>query len=523
MGADSALLGGDEPRRTSQKKKLALIGIIALVIAIVIIGVSLAIYYKTEDGKKVDISKSLLVTNIMGHLTTLNGLATSAGNGSRSVAHAYNASAQYVMDTLKKAGDFCDIQTQFFDVPLYVELAPPTLAQTTPLNVNYVLGRDFSGTRYGGNGTYDISAPVVTAANYGCNPEDFQGDFANSIVVVFDGVCTQYQKALNVQQAGGLAILIVNGKGNALANWRVRSVGWSSSDPLVQIPVLGITYSLGLTLREQNNTMLHITTSTEVTIVPTFNVLCLTKHGSSESILVMGSHLDSVPEGPGINDNGSGSSTVLEVALEVERSKMELKNKILFAWWGAEEIGLLGSRYFVNQIVAQSQPGHTLPPFSQTDYLPSLNYNNTLLNLNFDMLGSPNYVRQVYNSSQQTPRVNDASFRIQKLFEEFFSAQQTNYTIVPMSGGSDFFPFIENGIPAGALATGAGAIKTVTERDVYGGLANAPLDPCYHLYCDTTANIAQDVLQDMSKAAAYVVQKLAAEHNLHEFLYGTKE
>jgi len=173
-------------------------------------------------------------------------------------------------------------------------------------------------------------------------------------------------------------------------------------------------------------------------------------------------------------------------------------------------------------LLAQSQPGHTIPPFSQTDYLPTLHANNTLLNLNFDMLGSPNYVRQVYNSSAQTPRVNDASFRIQQLFEDYFNSSKIVYEIVPMSGGSDYLPFIENGWPAGALATGAGAIKTVAERDTFGGLANAPLDPCYHLICDTIANIAQDVLQDMSKGAAYVLQKLATNSNLREFLFGTK-
>eukprot|EP00026_Physarum_polycephalum_P006730 Phypoly_transcript_06781.p1 GENE.Phypoly_transcript_06781~~Phypoly_transcript_06781.p1 ORF type:complete len:574 (+),score=91.52 Phypoly_transcript_06781:50-1723(+) len=519
---DTSLLGGPASHSASRRKKVVLIVGAALVVSMIIIGVSIAIYYKTEDAKNVSLADSLEVQNVMGHLTQLLAIAYSAGNGSRSVVDAYNASAHYVIDTLSKTGDFCNIQTQYFNVPIYEELSSPTLTQTAPFNISYVLGRDFSGTRYGGNGTYDLSATAIVAANNGCNLTDFQGNFTGNFAVVFDGACTQYQKALNAEQVGAIAILIVNNKGNPLANWRVRSVTWNDTTQLVQIPVLGITYSLGLTLQEQAGTSLRLSTNTTVYVANTFNVFCLTKHGSADEIIVMGAHLDSVPEGPGINDNGSGSSTILEVALEMERRRLAFKSKILFAWWGAEEIGLLGSRYFVNQMITQGQEGHPTPPFSQTDYLPTLTANNTLLNLNFDMLGSPNYVRQVQNSTAQTPRVNDASYRIEQLFEEFFATRRTSYEITPMVSGSDFVPFIENGWPAGALATGAGAIKTVAERDVYGGLANAPLDPCYHLSCDTTANIAQDVLQDMSKAAAYVVQKLAEQNNLRNFLYGVK-
>lgn len=85
----------------------------------------------------------------------------------------------------------------------------------------------------------------------------------------------------------------------------------------------------------------------------------------------------------------------LEVALEAASKKMELKSKVLFAWWGAEEIGLLGSRYFVNQLLLQSAAGASAP-FNQQNFLPALNTSNIKIGLNYDMLGSPNYVRYVY-------------------------------------------------------------------------------------------------------------------------------
>jgi len=505
---------------TSTRRKILIIVAIVLVASVVVAGIALSIYYRTTDNVEVDIAKSLQVENILGHLTTLNSLADTVGHGSRSVVDAYNASAEYVVSQLEEA-DFCDVQRQYFQVPIYVQLAPPTLMQTYPYNISYVLGRDFSGTRYGGNGNYSFEAEAVVADNLGCTAIDFSTkNFTDRIAVVFDGNCTQYQKALNAELASAKAILIVNAKGNALANWRVRSIQWNDSTPLVQIPVFSLTYSLGLTFLAQETT-LHITAATRTTIEETYNVLCLTKKGSPESILVMGAHLDSVPEGPGINDNGSGSSSVLEVALEIARTDMEITNKILFAWWGAEEIGLMGSRYFVNQILLQSQPNGSTP-FDQVDFLPSLSDNNTLLGLNFDMLGSPNYVRYVYTSAPTaTPIVNAASFKIQEFFEEYFNQSELAYQLTPMGGGSDYLPFVENGIPAGALATGAGSLKTVNEREIFGGFANAAYDPCYHLSCDTTSNIDEGVLEDMAKGAAYVVQKLAQLDGLLAYLYDT--
>jgi len=296
----------------------------------------------------------------------------------------------------------------------------------------------------------------------------------------------------------------VNSPGAALNNWRVRSLGWSSSDPLIQVPVLGVTYSLGNFLRAQQGTTMHITTNTIVTIEQTFNVLCLTKQGNGESIVVVGAHLDGVPEGPGINDNGSGSASVLEIATEVHLSKLQFENKILFAWWGAEEIGLLGSRYFVSQLATPGNP---------------YNFNNTILNINFDMLASPNYIRYVHNAASiQNPIAKSKSGNIQSLFEEYLTTKGLLFDMSDMTGGSDYFSFVEVGIPAGGLATGAGSTKSERSRSRYGGFANAALDPCYHLLCDSIDNINTVVLNDMSKAAAYVVQKLSQQNNLEAYL-----
>ncbi len=84
--------------------------------------------------------------------------------------------------------------------------------------------------------------------------------------------------------------------------------------------------------------------------------------------------------GPGINDNGSGSSTILEIAEQLAALKYtnKLQRQVRFAFWGAEELNLLGSQHYVDSL---------------TDAQRAKIY----ANLNFDMVGSPNYVRFVYD------------------------------------------------------------------------------------------------------------------------------
>jgi len=210
--------------------------------------------------------------------------------------------------------------------------------------------------------------------------------------------------------------------------------------------------------------------------------------------------LDSVPEGPGINDNGSGSATVLEMAIQWASRGFTTENQIQFSWWGAEEIGLLGYRYFVN-VTQTNSPDQ---------------WNNIALALNFDMLGSPNYILAAFDGVAAIAA--NASVRISNIFVEYFQQQNVTYALIPLSGGSDYVPFMEAGKPVGGLAAGASDIKTDAQRTLYGGTANAALDPCYHLACDTVNNINIDGLKLFSQAAAYTLQQLAQKQDLKGYL-----
>jgi Zn-dependent M28 family amino/carboxypeptidase len=258
--------------------------------------------------------------------------------------------------------------------------------------------------------------------------------------------------------------------------------------------VLSASFALGDELRNgvlngPTGVTVRIKTDTVAENRTAYNVLAETSGGDPNHTIVIGAHLDSVSRGPGINDNGSGSATILEVAEVFAAQGREARNKLRFAWWGAEEEGLLGSTFYVNSL---SQ--------AEKDKIE--------LNLNFDMIGSPNFVRFVYdgNNSAGGGAVGPAgSGAIEQLFLDYFASQGLAAAPTPFNGRSDYGPFIAAGIPAGGLFTGAEDVKTAAQAAIYGGTAGAPYDPCYHLACDTYANNNNTALDQMSDAVAHAV------------------
>jgi Zn-dependent M28 family amino/carboxypeptidase len=239
-------------------------------------------------------------------------------------------------------------------------------------------------------------------------------------------------------------------------------------------------------------TTVSITTHTESETRPTWNVigdLAAKDPRKAGKTVVVGAHLDSVVEGPGINDNGSGSATILEIAEEMAAAKAPA-NPVRFAFWGAEESGLLGSEHYVASLSA--------------DELGKIG-----LNLNFDMLASPNFVRFVYDGDGSlTPEDPDdggpaGSADIEQTFLRYFASQGLETDPTPFDGRSDYGPFIEAGIPAGGLFSGAEGIKTAEQAATYGGVAGEPYDRCYHQSCDTISNINWIGLDQLADGAAH--------------------
>lgn len=195
----------------------------------------------------------------------------------------------------------------------------------------------------------------------------------------------------------------------------------------------------------------------------TFNIIADTLAGPVAPVVVVGAHLDSVPAGPGINDDGTGTATLLALArIVAETSAVNLDSsaRLRLAWWGAEELGMLGSNHYVNDL-RKNHP----------DQLAHI-----ALNINLDTLGSPNFFRGIHNGSTAPEDVRHGSALIQALFEEHFQRQGLPFIATKFAYRSDYAAFIDRGIPVGGVFTGAEAIKTMKQRTVFGGLANTAYD-----------------------------------------------
>ncbi|MFD9143317.1 M28 family metallopeptidase [[Kitasatospora] papulosa] len=213
-----------------------------------------------------------------------------------------------------------------------------------------------------------------------------------------------------------------------------------------------------------------------------YNLIADWPGGDPNQVLMAGSHLDSVTSGAGINDNGSGSAAVLETALAVSRAHLAPDKHLRFAWWGAEELGLVGSKYYVNNLAT-------------TERSKLAGY------LNFDMIGSPNPGYFVYDDDPV----------IEQTFKDYYAGLSIPTEIETEGDGrSDHAPFKNVGVPVGGLFSGADYTKTSAQAQKWGGTAGQAFDRCYHASCDTTANINDTALDRNSDAVAHAIWTLSA-------------
>jgi Zn-dependent M28 family amino/carboxypeptidase len=441
---------------------------------------------------------AVTAAGVMRHEQALQGIANANGGTRASGTPGYDASAQYVFDRLVAAGYSPFFQE--FTFPFFEELSPAVLQQVTPNSATY----ETDTFTYSGSG--DVTAPATfvdvqippgptpSSSTSGCQASDFAGFPAGNIAVVQRGTCNFAVKAANAQAAGAVAVVIFNegqpGRTDLLTTGTLGSPDFS-------IPVVSASFAVGEELYSLRNSglTLHVAADTVSEVRTTVNVIAETGAGRDDNVVVVGAHLDSVAEGPGINDNGSGSSTILEVAIQM--AKVKPRNTVRFIWFGAEELGLLGSEYYVSQLSAAE-------------------VGDIAVMLNFDMVGSPNFVRFVYDGDNSAFPVGPGSAAgppgsgyVERLFTTYFASVGLASEPTEFSGRSDYGPFIEAGIPAGGLFTGAEGIKTPQQAAIYGGTAGAPYDPCYHQACDTLANVNTTVVDQMADAVAYAVLTLA--------------
>jgi len=450
-----------------------------------------------DDINTRKLRNAVTANGIMAHERVFQRIANENGGTRAAGTAGHDASAAYVARTLRKAG--YQVRLQPFEFPFFQELGPSELEQVEPNPTDY----ESATFVYSGSGevignlvpTNDvlIPPPDQPGSTSGCEASDFEpaSPTEPEVALIQRGTCNFGVKAANARAAGYDAVIIFN-EGQP---GRTEVVSGTLGAPEA-LPTVGASFDTGAELyalaQGNEGVTVRVATSTYSEIRTTSNVLATTPGGNPDKVVVVGAHLDSVIEGPGINDNGSGSAAILEVAEEMARLGIEPRQKMRFAFWSAEELNLLGSAHYVNN-------------------LSDRELGTIYANLNFDMIGSPNYVRFVYDGdgSDSDPAGPPGSAQIEDIFNGYFESQGLASDPTPFSGRSDYGPFIAVGIPAGGLFTGAEGIKTPEQAEVYGGTAGVAYDHCYHQACDTISNVNTQALGEMGDAVAHSVMVMA--------------
>jgi len=468
--------------------QVSLAGLLLLLVGVLQAAAAVPCDVRVNDNPR-KLLECVAVEGVRAHQAALQAIADANGGIRTSGTPGYDASVDYVVDQMEAAGYRVTVQP--FDYLAFIRLGPSTLEQTAPGAVTYVEGVDYALMDQTDAG--DVTATVTPVdlqlflgnnSTSGCEAGDFVGFPAGNIALMQRGTCTFQLKAENAAAAGAVGAIVFN-QGNTEGR-KALFVGTLTAAYTGGIPVFSAPYDRGVEWAGTAGLVLHMFADTFRGQATTYNVLAETTSGNPNNVVMAGAHLDSVDTGPGIQDNGSGSAALIEIARQL--AKVKPRNMVRFAWWGAEEAGLVGSTFYVNSL--------------SPDELPRI-----ALYLNFDMIGSPNFVRFVYDGdNSDTAGTNPpGSGVLEQLFLDYFNARGLPIEPTEIGSRSDHAAFRDAGIPIGGLFTGAEGIKTPAQVAVYGGTAGIQYDPCYHQACDTFDNISLVALDQNSDAAAFAI------------------
>jgi Zn-dependent M28 family amino/carboxypeptidase len=420
----------------------------------------------------------------------------------------HEASVEYVVEVMEAAG--YEVTLQPFEADIFFEQGPAAFERVSPDPVVYPRYDGVTGVWYtadfSGDGDVTAEAAVVdfvepttqaSLSSAGCEATDYDGiDVTGMVVLLQRGTCDFGLKA-EIADAEGAAAVVLFNEGTIGAADRNDVLIPTLSGYDVTIPVIGTDYATGRALVDliAAGTTVTLRVSVDGFInedVITYNVIADSPGGRTDRTVVVGGHLDSVYEGPGINDDGSGVSMMLETAQEMDELGIEPRNHVRFIFFSGEEQGLLGSEYYVSQLTAGE-------------------LRDISVMLDYDMLASGNYARFVYDGDGSDHDVAgpNGSGSVERVFADYFDSQGLAFETIPFDGRSDYDAFTTAGIPAGGIFAGAEVEKQPYQVALYGGTAGLAFDPCYHQLCDTLDNISEQGLDELSDAAVHAIATFA--------------
>jgi hypothetical protein len=427
----------------------------------------------------------------------------------------YLQSALYVKSVMEAAG--YDVAIQPYTIDYFAYQGVPSMSEVAPTAHDYTLVSDWNPGRSSGATTAvlqpagGIVIPSPGGSTSGCSGSDYSGFVAGHIALVQRGTCTFQQKVDTAQAAGASGVVIFN-EGNTPGRTGVFN---GSLTDVPTIPVAFTSFAIGQDLYNQYQQAVQNSTTPPTMSLNVhgihdpnredYNVIAESKGGDPDHVLVVDAHLDAI-YGAGMLDNASGSATILDIAQKMKNVKP--RNKLRFIWFGGEEIGLVGSRYYVNNL--------------SPDDLGRIRYD-----LDADVTATPNYSIGVLDpaavdffgrtvSTQFPEQIYEPSKVARDQMVKYFDSTGRNH-IFFSPVGTDAFTFNAAGVPASGLLTGQDCCKTQEEVDLFGGFTgnyegNIPstdggcVDNPFR-WCDNLDNNDKDVMTFMSKAfAASTVQ-----------------
>src|SRR6266576_5109599 len=432
----------------------------------------------------------------------------------------YMASVDYVAARMRAAG--YDVTIQPYKFLYYAYLGTPTFREVSPTAHIYTLNGDWGPGQSTGTANAAIQPvggiimppdPNGSTSTSGCTSADFAGFTVGRIALIQRGGCNFGVKVLNAKDAGATGVIIFNEGNPGRTDLLIGSMVDAAGNPFVPtIPVAFTAFAGGSALLDQYRTgpapVMNITINAIVDANrDDWNVVAESKGGDKNHVVVVDAHLDAI-YGAGMLDNASGSATILDVAEKMKN--VQPLNKLRFIWFGGEELGLLGSAYYVNNL-SSSQASH-------------IGYD-----LDADVTATPNYTIGVLDpagpdlfsgvvTSTFPNRVYKASTIARDQAITYFNSIGLNHELFSPVG-TDAFSFNAVGIPASGLLTGQDCCKNQHEVDLFGGYlgnfeGNIPsfdggcVDNAF-LWCDNLSNNDPNVLTFMTKAFASMTVQMA--------------
>ena len=441
------------------------------------------------------------------HLAALQALAVPfevGGAPTRATGtDGHRNSVAYVVERLRAAG--YQPQVQPFEADIFVEESAAFARNGVAYprydgeaGVWYTADFSGDGDRTAPITVVDFVEPTATAStsSAGCETSDFTGFPAGNIALIQRGTCDFGLKVENAKAAGAVGVILFNEGTIGQPDRQDVLIPTLAGYDATGVPVVGTDYATGRAL-------VDLAAAGPVTVrvkvdgfinedVLTNNVIAETPGGRADRTVVVGGHLDSVYEGPGINDDGSGVATMLETAEQMTALGIKPVNKVRFIFFSGEEQGLLGSDYYVSQLTKK-----------QIQSIQAM--------LDYDMLASPNYARLIYDGdgNEHGFAGPNGSGQIEQVFKSFWDSQGLAYETIPFDGRSDYDAFTNAGIPAGGIFAGAEVEKQPYQVALYGGTAGVAFDKCYHQLCDDLTNINDRGFSEHSDAAIHAILTFA--------------